>query len=60
MLKTAKKENSENLLFNLNDLEINKLGLYKDLLRKYKKEGNKDKVYEYEQLIKKIEEKKDI
>jgi hypothetical protein len=59
MLKTYKKDNLEEQKFILEDLVPNKLSTYRDLLRKYKKEGKKDKVDEYERLIKELQEKKD-
>jgi hypothetical protein len=59
MLKTYKKDNLEDKKFILEDLVPNKLSTYRDLLRKYKKEGNKDKVDEYERLIKELQENKD-
>ena len=59
MLKTYKKDNLEEQKLIIEELVPNKLSTYKDLLRKYKKEGKQDKVDEYERLIKELQEKKD-
>jgi hypothetical protein len=50
MLKVMKKQNLEEK-FNLDILEPNKLSTYRDLYRKYKREGNDAKAKEYEELI---------
>ena len=56
MLKVIKKENLEEK-FNLETLEPNKLSTYRDLYRKYKREGNIEKAKEYEQLIAQLTQK---
>lgn len=58
MIKTYKKDSLEEQKIILEDFVPNKLSTYKDLLRKYKKEGKTEKANEYERLIKEIQENK--
>lgn len=57
MLKTEKKNNLEEQELIIDEFVPNKLSTYKDLLRKYKIEGNKAKEEEYERLIDELKAK---